>query len=84
MLTVNATNNDGVTPTYYQSMKQWYEEAEDWDNYFLMLSDQEYNDICETMYWYNQLEQNTVLDEIHMEGYVIFVFQNSPLPAPEV
>ena len=84
VLTVNATNNDGVTPTYYQSMKQWYEEAEDWDNYFLMLSDQEYSDICETMYWYNQLEENTVLDEIYMEGYVIFVFQNSPLPAPEV
>lgn len=84
VLTVNVTNDYGITPTYYQSMKQWYTETEDWDDHFVILSEQEYSDIFETMYWNNQLTENTVLDELHIEGYVIFVFKNSPLPAPEI
>lgn len=64
-------SEDGVKKTTYQSNTNWYENAPEYDRYFLMLSESEYNTYYEG---YKSIEEPDTV--IASGGYIIFVYNH--------
>lgn len=67
-------SDEGIcTPNYYQSRKSWYEDQPDQPNYFLLLSQYEFECMVNN--------SNPLLDEPHyqadVDGYIILTFEHN-------
>lgn len=67
-------NENGIAPCYYQTNKNWFEEQEGIDRYFVLASDYEISVLEQTEDWakFNALTR----DVIEWNGYKIFIFDS--------
>ncbi len=77
---VTISHRDGVDPYLYQSNRLWYEDQEGAENYFLVLSAYEYNQIFTSNEW-KIITANHLVDRYDCAGYLIFVFDCNIFPA---
>lgn len=69
----------GVRPRHYQTMKQWFDDEEGRQSYFLMLTQTEMQDISTSAYWAELSESRIQTDMFHCEGFIILVFSENPI-----
>lgn len=67
-------NENGITPCYYQTNKNWFAAQEGVDKYFVLASDYEVSILEQTEDW--GLFSSLVQDVIEIEGYKIFIFDS--------
>jgi len=69
----------GVRPRYYQTMDHWFESQEGRENYFLMLTEEEFGLVSASEYWLQLMDTNPWIDIIQTEGFLILVFEYNPV-----
>lgn len=78
VVSVDADAN-GVRKVLYQTGKDWYDDEEGCEGYFLMLTDYEYQQVITGPYWQQLYARYAVLDHIQYEGFHIVVFNGNPV-----
>ena len=68
--------SDGVITDYYQSSRLWYEDQPGIDKYFIMLSDDELNTVCDSEYW-QEITEKYLIENFETRGYNVFVFSRN-------
>lgn len=66
----------GITTDHYQSSIKWYEDQEGVDEYFVLLSGQEYHTVMLSDYWLDLCDRAYVR-EFEVDGYHVFVFSEN-------
>ena len=66
----------GLTTDHYQSSLRWYEDQEGVDEYFVLLSKYEYNQIVLSDYWV-ALSERALVREFEVDGFVVSVFSEN-------
>lgn len=66
----------GLKTDHYQSNLKWYEDQEGIDEYFVLLSKSEYDQIAMSDYWLDLVDRAYVR-EFTVEDYVVFVFSEN-------
>jgi hypothetical protein len=77
---VTISRADGVDPYLYQSNRNWYEDQEGVEKYFLVLSQYEYNQIYSSTEWKNITAEH-LIENHTLDGYLIYVFDCNIFPA---
>ncbi len=78
VVTVTADDN-GISKRLYQTRDCWFKDEEGRDNYFLMLTLPEYEQVKKTAYWVKLATTYDLLDEFDCEGFRITVFAGNPI-----
>lgn len=73
---ITVSRQDGIDPYLYQSNKNWYEDQEGVDKYFIILSASEYSQLMNGAEWKTRYEQHFV-ERLECVGYHIFVFDSN-------
>ncbi len=68
-------DSNGVTPCKYQANVKWFENQEDVDKYFLLLSDAEVETLRATDDWI--LCDALTVERIYFDGWTVLVFDNT-------
>jgi hypothetical protein len=77
---VNIARNEGVTAYLYQSNIYWFYDQEGIDEYFIVLSDEEYSRVSNTAQWATLSEHLT--KKLICGNFRIFVFDINPMTTP--
>lgn len=70
---VNVNSDGSVTPYYYQSSKRWFEDVEGQEDYFLLLTDSEYDTLLSN----NSDLLNKCISESSCSDFHILVFSEN-------
>ena len=72
---VLASGSSGIVTDYYQSSTRWYDESqhEKYDEYFVLLSNSEYNMVSRSEMW-QELTDRCLVRTLEYEGFYVFVF----------
>ncbi len=68
-------NEKGIAPCRYQANMKWFEDQEDVDRYFVLLSDSEVETLRATDDW--ALFDALVTDEIKLDNWTIYLFDST-------
>ena len=80
-----ADEDDGVTTDYYQNSFSWYEDTEDADKYFVLLSVNENTKVEKSDAWNEFLSEAEYEREDILNNFVLYVFdRNLDFPDPEL
>lgn len=77
---VTISRQDGVDPYLYQSNRNWYDDQEGVEKYFLVLSAHEYNNLYYTEEW-KIITANHLVEQYDCAGYLVYVFDCNIFPA---
>ena len=74
---IETSSRTGVYTDLYQSSSRWYDDDEH-DRYFVLLSDGEYETVCDTDNWRAWTEDG-LIDCVSVYGFNIFVFSENKM-----
>ena len=66
----------GLKTDHYQSNLKWYEDQEGVNEYFVLLSKSEYDQIAQSDYWITLCDRAYVRD-LEIDGLIVFVFSEN-------
>lgn len=74
---IETSSRTGVYTDLYQSCSRWYDD-DGHDRYFVLLSDGEYETVCDTVNW-QEWTDDGLLEQVSVYGYYIFVFSENKM-----
>ena len=69
--------NREVLKRHYQTMKYWFDDVEGQEEYFLLLTEQEYTSLYDSPYWIELTSRVSITDTLTCNDYYIIVFDDN-------